>query len=227
MNVRFATISKTGKRDNNEDAFNVIVDKEHDGWMGIVCDGMGGHAMGEVASETIVNSISKYWKNHNTIADSEEKIKEVRAEASSALDKRAKSLGVSEMGTTMVMASIQGNMLTVAHIGDSRCYVQRPSEGLLYQTKDHTKLDDGYEVVTQCFFSFWQDIAVPAIKQIQLQPGDRILLCSDGLYKSMPPTILTSRMMDETKLDRILDVFDSLCEKSGDDNYTAILIEVE
>ncbi len=52
MNVRFATISKTGKRSNNEDAFRIVEDDKNTGWMGIVCDGMGGYAMGEVASET-------------------------------------------------------------------------------------------------------------------------------------------------------------------------------
>ena len=55
---------------------------------------------------------------------------------------------------------------------------------------------------------------------------DRILVCSDGLYKSMPPEILKERMMDDKPLADILDVYDFLCYKNGDDNYTAVLIEV-
>ena len=51
MKISYATISKTGKRMNNEDAFCVIDEQEEGRWFGIVCDGMGGHAMGEVASE--------------------------------------------------------------------------------------------------------------------------------------------------------------------------------
>lgn len=129
------------------------------------------------------------------------------------------------MGTTMVMASIEDDVATIAHIGDSRCYVQRPEEGLFYQSKDHVRLDFGWEIVTKCFFSYRPEVAVPDIQQIKLQAGDRILLCSDGLYKSMAPDILQARMMDDKPLEDILDVFDFLCEKQGDDNYTAILIE--
>ena len=70
-------------------------------------------------------------------------------------------------------------------------------------------------------------MAVADIRQIQLQTGDRVLLCSDGLYKSMAPDILQARMMDDKPLEEILDVFDFLCQKQGDDNYTAILIEIE
>ena len=70
-------------------------------------------------------------------------------------------------------------------------------------------------------------MAVPDIRQIQLKAGDRILLCSDGLYKSMAPDILQARMLDDKPLEEILDVFDFLCQKQCDDNYTAILIEIE
>ena len=68
-------------------------------------------------------------------------------------------------------------------------------------------------------------MAVPDIRQIQLQTGDRVLLCSDGLYKSMAPDILQARMMDGKPLEEILDFYDFLCKKQGDDNYTAILME--
>ena len=77
----------------------------------------------------------------------------------------------------------------------------------------------------KCFFSYRPEVAVADIRQIQLQTGDRVLLCSDGLYKSMAPDILQARMMDDKPLEEILDVFDFLCQKQGDDNYTAIVME--
>lgn len=226
MKIRYATLSKTGNRSNNEDAF-LVVDHQEDGrWMGIVCDGMGGHANGEVASETVVNAIRDYWEEHNEEADGEEKVKNACLAASKAMDCRADALRHTEMGTTMVMASIEGDTITIAHLGDSRCYLQRKNVGVIYQTRDHTEFQFGWELVSKCFFSYRSEIE-PDVRHFLLQKGDRILICSDGLYKSIYPEILKDLMMDDKMPEDILDVFDFLYEKSGDDNYTAILAFVE
>ena len=75
------------------------------------------------------------------------------------LDRRAEQFHHCEMGTTMVMASIANNVATIAHVGDSRCYVIRQSSvengekyEKLYQTKDHVRTAFGWEVVSRCFF---------------------------------------------------------------------------
>ena len=227
MKIHYATISKVGHRSNNEDAFKVVEQAGNHRWMGIVCDGMGGHAMGEVASETVANSISAYWEREIDMPDSKEKVYAACREASKAVDKRADSLIHVEMGTTMVMASIENETATIAHVGDSRCYLQRPDEGIIYQTKDHIGLSFGWEVVTRCFFSYRQEVTIPDVGCFKLKTGDRILLCSDGIYKSMAPDILQARMMDDKRPEEILDVFDFLCEKSGDDNYTGIMIYID
>ena len=225
MEIRYATISKAGRRHNNEDAFKVIDMPESNRFVGIVCDGMGGHSFGEIASETVCNTISDFWKKNISTPDSDSKVILACKKASCAIDKKTFELHHAEMGTTMVMLSIENDVATIAHIGDSRCYVQRPGVGLLYQTKDHIRLDFGWEIVAKCFFSYRPEMAVPDIRQIKLQTGDRVLLCSDGLYKSMAPDILHTRMMGGKPLEEILDVYDFLCEKQGDDNYTAILME--
>ena len=227
MKIHYATISETGKRQNNEDAFRIVNSEDGRCWLAMVCDGMGGHAMGEVASETVSDAIADYWKEHTEEPDSEEKVKKACAHAMRALDKKSDSLNHCQMGTTMVMASIEGDTVTIAHVGDSRCYLQRPDEGLLYQSKDHVRLDYSWEVIDRCFFSYHHEADVPDIVQFKLKAGDRILLCSDGLYKSMAPDILLARMMDEKPLADILDIYDFMCEKQGDDNYTAVLIEVK
>ena len=78
-------------------------------------------------------------------------------------------MGHVQMGTTMVMASIEGNKITIAHIGDSRCYLFRKGysdwekfaetsdishveSDVVYQTQDHVNLQFGWETVTKCFF---------------------------------------------------------------------------
>ena len=141
--------------------------------------------------------------------------------------RRADSLKHADMGTTMVMASIEGNVVTIAHIGDSRCYILRKDGGLLYQTEDHVNRILGWETLSRCFFSYKSGNVIPDIIQLYLEAGDRILLCSDGIYKSIIPYILEERMMDNKLPEDILETFDFLCEKNGNDNYTAILACIE
>ena len=120
MKINYAAICETGKRRNNEDAFRVVDGEDGNRWLAVVCDGMGGHGMGEVASETVSNAIVDYWKEHTNELDSEEKVKNACADAMMALDKKADSFSHCEMGTTMVMASVEGDTVTIAHVGDRR-----------------------------------------------------------------------------------------------------------
>ena len=53
MKIHYATISETGRRRNNEDAFRIVNSEDGNRWLAVVCDGMGGHAVGEVASENV------------------------------------------------------------------------------------------------------------------------------------------------------------------------------
>ena len=235
MKITYTAISEVGKRGNNEDAWRVVDLPEKNRWMGVVCDGLGGHAMGEVASETVSDVIADYWEKQSDTPDCKEKVVDACCNASKELDKRASQLNHCQMGTTMVMASIEDRVATIAHIGDSRCYLIRKgyydydeilndeSENVVYQTADHVRLDFGWEVVERCFFSYESAIAEPEVVQLEIQADDRILICSDGFYKSMAPNILKARVMDNKSPDEILDVLAFLCEKYGDDNYTAIL----
>lgn len=227
MRIRYATISQCGRRSNNEDAFRVVDKSSKEQWMGIVCDGLGGHPMGEVASETIVESICNYYEKHNQHVNEIIMIEKACKEAIKQLNSKADTLNHVNMGTTLVMALIVGNKVTIAHIGDSRCYLVRKDGEIIYQTKDHTKLSFGWEVTSKCFVAYNEEIAVPEINQFDIEPGDRILICSDGLYKSIAPNILTARMTDDKSPEEILDTFAFLCEKNGDDNYTGILAIIE
>lgn len=225
MKIRYATISKVGHRANNEDYVQVIAKPETESWLGVVCDGMGGHAMGEVASETVARAVCDYWQHFREEDVAVMARKACRA-ASVRLDERATEMHRVEMGTTLVMASIDGDVLTITHCGDSRCYLARDGK-VIYQTTDHTGMSFGWEVVTKCFFSYNTEVAVPDVVQLEVKPGDRILLCSDGLYKGMAPEILKDRLMDDKSLEEILDVYDFLCERDAQDNYSAILAIVE
>lgn len=226
MKIKYTTFSEAGVRRSNQDVCRVVVMPEQNRNMMIVCDGMGGHSMGDVAAETVCNAICEFWGNCHDVPDSETKVIEACKAASDALYARSRVVRPIEMGTTMVMASVEGNIATIAHCGDSRCYLLRYGT-VIYQTQDHADPHWGSEVVTRCFFSMNPDVAVPEVARFEVQPGDRIFLCSDGVYKAMAPQILTARLQDDKPLDEVVDVIKFMCEKFSTDNYTGILAVVE
>ena len=226
MKIQNTTFSEAGKRRVNQDVCRVVEMPERNRTLMIVCDGMGGHSMGDVAAETVCNAICEYWNNNAHTNDSETKVIEACKVASDALYKRSRVVRPIEMGTTMVMASVDGNIVTIAHCGDSRYYLSRDGE-VVYQTQDHADPHWGSEVVTRCFFSMNPEVAEPEVARFEVQPGDRIFLCSDGVYKAMAPQILTARLQDEKPLEEVVDVIKFMCEKYSTDNYTGILAIVE
>ena len=225
MKIKYTTFSEAGVRRANQDVCRVVEIPEHDRALMVVCDGMGGHAMGDVAAETVCNAICDYWETLPYCNDSPQKAIEACSQASDTLYKRSRVVRPIEMGTTLVMASVEGNKVTIAHCGDSRCYLLRDGE-VVHQTQDHSDPCMGSEVVTRCFFSMDSEVAVPDVAQFGVKPGDRIFLCSDGVYKSMAPQILTARLQDNNSLDEVVDVIKFLCEKYSKENYTGILAEI-
>lgn len=224
--INYTTFSEIGVRRANQDICRVIEMPEHSRVLMVVCDGLGGHAMGDVAADTICNAICKYWEDNLEVPDSASKLVNACKVASDALSTRSRVVRPIEMGTTMVLASVEGDVVTIAHCGDSRCYLLREGE-VLHQTQDHADTRWGSESVTRCFFSMNPEVAVPDIVQFTIQRGDRIFLCSDGVYKAMAPQILAQRLQDDKPLEEISDVIKFLCKKSSKDNYTGILAIVE
>lgn len=156
---------------NNEDCFNVveIPDKRT---LFVVCDGMGGHSCGEVASHIVCNSFSAYWQEHPESIDSVQKIEDATKVASQAIDDKS---GNREMGTTLVMCSIEGNRATIAHAGDSRCYVIDIKGNVKYRTIDHIESSSiSLPYINKAFFTRHPEDAVPDVKIVELQPLDRI-----------------------------------------------------
>ena len=225
MRTNYITFSEAGKRRANQDVCRVIEFPEYDRVLMVVCDGMGGHPMGDVAAETVCNAICEFWKQNIQVSDSESKIIEACKVASDALYARSRVVRPIEMGTTLVFASLEGNTVTIAHCGDSRCYLLRDGE-VVYQTQDHADPHWGSEVVTRCFFSMNPEVAVPDIARFEVKSGDSIFLCSDGVYKAMAPQLLTARLQDDKPLDDVIDVIKFMCEKFSTDNYTGVLAKV-
>ena len=226
--IRYTFFSERGVRRENEDYCQVVANPEDGRYLFVVCDGMGGHAMGEVASQVICTTISDYWAHASFVNGVEPVLENAFRMASDALDAKADVLHKVETGTTMVLAAIYKDKVTIAHCGDSRGYLLRPNAGVVYQTQDHIEHNVWGDYINRSFFSYHREYTKVEVKQFDLEPGDRIFLCTDGVSTYIDPDILTSRLMDDKSPEEVVDVIKFLCENGrSQDNYTGILIYLE
>ena len=209
---------------NNEDCFNVV-ELQDKRTLFVVCDGMGGHSCGEVASQTVCDSFSTYWEEHPEQEDSKAKVHDAAKEASRILDEKS---GNYQMGTTLVMCSIEGKQATIAHAGDSRCYVIDIKGNVKYRTIDHIEFSSiSLPHINRAFFTHHPEDAMPDVKTVELQPLDRILLCTDGLYNAIDDTTLLHTLQSAKDVKKVAEKFQTICQEKAEDNYTAIIIEIE
>lgn len=147
MKAYYETFSECGPRRNNEDYIAVREIPETGRSVFVLCDGMGGHSLGEVASSLVAEHICDYWVKNTKRRNSEKKITDACNETMTAFNNKSRV----EMGTTMAMAAIEGNKALLAHCGDSRIYVVRNRE-IIYQSTDHVALTpEGWPIITRAF----------------------------------------------------------------------------
>lgn len=221
--MRYIKFSEIGPRQNNEDCCG-IVEIPNKRTLFVVCDGMGGHFVGEIASRTVCDIFTAYWRNHDQ-ADSPTKVLVASRQASAAIDQQPSNR---QMGTTLVMLSVEGSQATIAHAGDSRCYVVDIKGNVKYRTIDHDEVNDfGYKVITRSFFTGYPEDAVPEIKTLQLGPLDRILLCTDGLYNAIDDETLLHTLQCAKDVEHVAEKYSLICSEKATDNYSGIIIEID
>ncbi len=217
--MKHIQFSEKGPRANNEDCCSAV---EIPGkrTLFVVCDGMGGHAHGEVASRVVCDAFAAYWQSHVNEADTAEKVGEAANVASRQIDEQS---GISEMGTTMVLVSIEDDRALVAHAGDSRCYVIDIKGNVKYRTIDHVERG----LITNAFFTGNAQSIQPEVKTVTLEPLDRILLCTDGLYNTIDDETLLHTLQCARDVQQVAEKYMTLCQDKASDNYSAIIIEIE
>ena len=221
--MKYVQFSEQGRRPNNED-YCGIIEIPSKRTLFVVCDGMGGHFGGEVASNVVCESFMAYWQEHDE-PDSHQKVINATKAASAALDEKS---GLSEMGTTLVMASVEDNQATIAHAGDSRCYVVDIKGNVKYRAIDHDEVNDfGYKVITRAFFTGHPESAIPVVQTVQLEPLDRILLCTDGLYNAIDDETLLHTLQCAKDVDQVAEKYRLFCSEKATDNYSGIIIEID
>ena len=132
------------------------------------------------------------------------------------------------MGTTLVLASIEKQTACVAHAGDSRCYVIDIKGSVKYRTIDHIEYSSiSLPYISRAFFTRHLEKAVPEIRFVEVQPLDRILLCTDGLYNAIDDETLLHILQCAKDVSQVAEKYCAICKDKANDNYTAIIIELE
>lgn len=222
MKLEYRTFSECGPRYKNEDTLAVVEIPEQGRSLFALCDGMGGHRSGDIASQTVIKSLTDYWEGNPKRKDCEKKIIDASEQAKVALEHRPQV----EMGTTMALAAVEGNQLLIAHSGDSRVYVYDRSDRKLERTRDHIKPNpEGWAVLYKGFVQ-GMDCHLPEIKRMELHFGDVIFICSDGVYNAFKVGELEDILESSLSVDDMIGCIKMLCDAKSRDNYSAILIKV-
>jgi len=220
MKIYYGSFSECGPRRNNEDYIAVRQMPKQDRSVFVLCDGMDGHDCGEVASRLVAEHICDYWVKNPKRKDSVKKVFDACNETMIAYNNKSHM----EMGTTVAMVAIEGNKTILAHCGDSRIYVVR-NHGIIYQSVDHVALTpDGWPIITRAFFTGRNNYKLD-IKEMEVRVGDKILICSDGVYGNGKSDELRNLFETEGRFD-IDDIY-SIGLLHCNDNFSAILIHVE
>lgn len=216
------TCSMTGGRQRNEDSICAKLYEGSGKGLFVVCDGMGGLRKGDEASHAVTDTFGSVWDKHYVEWSTEQMQKEAVAQGKEAIDRLSRQ----DTGTTMVMVATEGDMITIAHLGDSRAYFMRLHDGIVYQTADHITIgEEGWPYVSKGFFNF-RDVETPTVKVFHAQEGDRILLCSDGVYGCYHGNALVDLLLTRQELSATMSSMMAHCKERATDNYSAILIEV-
>ena len=238
-------ILELGKRTNQEDyIYPPFSEKPSNGDLFILCDGMGGHAAGEVASQTVCDAMSNYIEKHPTEDGLfvETDFAEALGVAYNALDARDNG-EEKKMGTTLAFVKFHVGGCFTAHIGDSRIYHIRPSEQrILHVTRDHSLVNDLIElgemtpdeartshqknVITRAMQPHQENrVKADCFNLVDLKAGDYIYMCSDGMLEEMEDreliNILSLSQSDPKKLAILKGV-----TNNNKDNHSAYLIRI-
>ena len=238
IKCKYLSLQELGKRSNQEDSIYPKLGEDiNDNDLFILCDGMGGHECGEIASQTVCESMSSYIISHPD-TDFESALNA----AYDALDAVDNNNG-KKMGTTMTFLKIEKDSCIVAHIGDSRVYQIRPSEKrIIYVTRDHSLVNDliacGELTPEEAKNSKQKNVITRAMQPNQekrtkadvailtdIKEGDYFYMCSDGMLEISEDedivNVLSMNITDEEKLEILRGV-----TVDNSDNHTAHLIHI-
>lgn len=232
LSIRFAEVTHKGRRSENQDN-TVILMMPGEGILAAVADGMGGHQGGGVASSTALDAIGQSLFDGASIRDAVHT-------ANQKVRERAQRSELNGMGTTVVGAHLEGDHYHVFNVGDSRAYCVTPA-GTTQISLDHSfvfeSLRDGSLTEEQLLTSKWKNaltrsisgetpLEVDVFGPFSAEEPHILLLCSDGLYKSVPDSLLAKVVLgtDDPKAGAKA-LVDVAFRRGSDDNISVVIVE--
>ena len=232
-------------RKQNQDAYR-IERLDRNNLLCVVCDGMGGAKSGNIAStlavEVFVEEIRRCWKPGMDAEKTDQMLRSaVKLANFTVFDQAAQFEEFDGMGTTLVAVLIQGKKATVVNVGDSRAYLMR-SGAISRVTKDHTLVE---EMVSQGLITEREARVHPRrnlvtralgtsesvevdLIQLDVRPGEVILICSDGLSNYVPEHDLLRVTTGEGEWqEKLRELVGIALNAGGSDNITAMLATFE
>lgn len=237
MNISFFGRTDTGMvRKKNEDSFCILADKQ----IFLVADGMGGHRGGEVASRVAIESLVHFMSDKimkrmkgNVQETQHVLLSGFRHCNKSVMDQAANDANLQGMGCTLIACIIDKSTASICHVGDVRCYFAS-GQNLSQLTHDHTLLAEQHtesfaetaisrSVVSRAIgFPFYED---PEFHTFSIKKGDKILLCSDGLWSMVDDEEMKKIIFESSTPEKACDTLVHRAnECGGKDNITALTI---
>ena len=231
MTLTAVALTDIGRiRNRNEDSFLL----DPDASLFAVADGMGGHAAGDVASQTAIAAFAAAFSETRSL------IVALQSANRAVIERGVAEPGKAGMGTTLTAVHIMGRSMLVGHVGDSRLYRLR-SHSLQQLTRDHTVAEEmiargaltridamqhpANSILTRSLGSR-AEVEVDELRE-DLESGDVLLLCSDGLTAMVTDDELLTILAQSSSLEeRARDLIGAANSRGGVDNITVLLIGV-
>lgn len=236
VNYMAAAVTNRGrKRSSNEDAFGYSVENG----VYVVCDGMGGAAAGEIASSVAVDEMLRLLSARDVevpLPMAGEHA--VRAANEAIFSRSRRNTKLKGMGTTLVALLAEERQVYVVNVGDSRCYRLRASE-LQQVTLDHSLVEEqvrqGRMTVSEALRSPLRNVitralgtqsrVTPDVFELEAEPGDLFLLCTDGLTRELSDPLIESLLCLDLPLSDLCGRLVNAANKAGGhDNITCLLV---
>ena len=225
------------KRSSNEDAYGISVERG----VYVVCDGMGGAAAGEVASSLAVEEVMRLLTGDATAPCAAEAEQAICAANQTILDRSQNNPRLTGMGTTLVALIAEERHAWILNVGDSRGYLLRQHH-LQQITRDHSLVEEQVmmgrmnrleamhsplrNVITRALGT--QAGVTPDIFEIEPEPGDLFMLCSDGLTRELSDSLIESLLSSDLPLEELCARLVNAANKAGgNDNITCLLVRAE